>query len=41
MPTFQETIAALEGFWAGHGCVIMQPYHTEVGAGTSSSTSTR
>jgi glycyl-tRNA synthetase alpha chain len=35
MPTFQETIAALQGFWQSQGCVLMQPYHTEVGAGTS------
>src|ERR671936_364316 len=27
-------IRALEGFWADRGCVLMQPYHTEVGAGT-------
>jgi glycyl-tRNA synthetase alpha chain len=33
-PTYQETILRLERFWADHGCVIMQPYHTEVGAGT-------
>ena len=33
-PTFQETISTLERFWASQGCVIMQPYHTEVGAGT-------
>ena len=32
--TYQETIAALERYWADYGCVIMQPYHTEVGAGT-------
>jgi glycyl-tRNA synthetase alpha chain len=33
-PTFQETISALERYWADYGCVVMQPYHTEVGAGT-------
>jgi glycyl-tRNA synthetase alpha chain len=33
-PTFQETILSLERFWADYGCVLMQPYHTEVGAGT-------
>ncbi len=27
-------IAALERYWAEHGCVLMQPYHTEVAAGT-------
>jgi len=31
---YQEMIASLQGFWAERGCVIMQPYHTEVGAGT-------
>jgi glycyl-tRNA synthetase alpha chain len=34
VPTFQELILRLLGFWAAEGCVIMQPYHTEVGAGT-------
>ncbi len=33
-PTFQETISQLERYWADHGCVLMQPYHTEVAAGT-------
>jgi glycyl-tRNA synthetase alpha chain len=33
-PTYQETIATLEQYWADYGCVLMQPYHTEVGAGT-------
>ena len=28
-------IAQLQAFWEGEGCVVMQPYHTEVGAGTS------
>jgi glycyl-tRNA synthetase alpha chain len=31
---FQDMIRTLEGFWAERGCVLMQPYHTEVGAGT-------
>jgi glycyl-tRNA synthetase alpha chain len=34
VPTYQETIAALQAYWADYGCVIVQPYHTEVGAGT-------
>ncbi|MGZ4481234.1 MAG: glycine--tRNA ligase subunit alpha [Gaiellales bacterium] len=34
-PTFQQMIGSLQGFWEREGCVIMQPYHTEVGAGTS------
>jgi glycyl-tRNA synthetase alpha chain len=33
-PTFQEMILSLQDYWARYGCVIMQPYHTEVGAGT-------
>ncbi|HEY0389934.1 MAG TPA: glycine--tRNA ligase subunit alpha [Gaiellales bacterium] len=35
MPTFQEMIARLQSFWEAEGCAIMQPYHTELGAGTS------
>jgi glycyl-tRNA synthetase alpha chain len=31
---YQEMIAALQAYWAERGCVVMQPYHTEVGAGT-------
>ncbi len=33
-PNYQESILTLERFWADYGCVIMQPHHTEVGAGT-------
>jgi glycyl-tRNA synthetase alpha chain len=33
-PTFQDTIRALEQYWADYGCVLMQPYHTELAAGT-------
>jgi glycyl-tRNA synthetase alpha chain len=33
-PTYQETILTLERYWADQGCVLLQPYHTEVGAGT-------
>jgi glycyl-tRNA synthetase alpha chain len=33
-PTFQDTIRALESYWADYGCVLMQPYHTELAAGT-------
>jgi len=32
--TFQGLIFALERFWAERGCVVMQPYDMEVGAGT-------
>ena len=31
---FQTIIMVLEKFWAEKGCLIWQPYHTEVGAGT-------
>jgi glycyl-tRNA synthetase alpha chain len=31
---YQDMIAALQGYWAQRECVVMQPYHTEVGAGT-------
>jgi glycyl-tRNA synthetase alpha chain len=31
---YQEMIIALERYWADYGCVLMQPYHTEVAAGT-------
>ncbi|MFZ1539081.1 MAG: glycine--tRNA ligase subunit alpha [Chromatiaceae bacterium] len=34
MATFQGLIFALERFWAEQGCVILQPYDMEVGAGT-------
>ena len=32
--TFQETILALQKFWSKQGCVMLQPYDLEVGAGT-------
>ena len=32
--TFQSLIQALQEFWSGHGCVVMQPLDMEVGAGT-------
>jgi len=35
MPTFQQTIATLQTYWAEHGCALLQPYDMEVGAGTS------
>ena len=31
---FQDIILALQRFWAEKGCVIVQPYNSEVGAGT-------
>ncbi|RMF08477.1 MAG: glycine--tRNA ligase subunit alpha [Alphaproteobacteria bacterium] len=33
-PSFQDLILTLQRFWADQGCVILQPYDTEVGAGT-------
>ena len=35
MKTFQETILALQNFWAAEGCALLQPIDMEVGAGTS------
>src|SRR5215469_1447551 len=32
--TFQELIFALQEYWSARGCVILQPYDMEVGAGT-------
>ena len=32
--TFQEIILKLQKYWADEGCVIMQPYDIEIGAGT-------
>ena len=32
--TFQETIFSLQKFWNKNGCIILQPYDLEVGAGT-------
>ena len=32
--SFQGLILTLHRFWAQHGCVILQPYDMEVGAGT-------
>ena len=31
---FQDTISNLQKFWGNYGCVILQPYDIEVGAGT-------
>jgi len=33
-PTFQDTILTLQKYWSKQGCVILQPYDLEVGAGT-------
>lgn len=32
--TFQDLIAALNAFWSSRGCLLVQPYNSEVGAGT-------
>ena len=32
--SFQTIILKLQDFWASHGCLITQPYYTQVGAGT-------
>lgn len=32
--SFQDMILALQNYWASQGCILMQPYDTEVGAGT-------
>ena len=32
--SFQDTILNLQKYWGKHGCVILQPYDIEVGAGT-------
>ena len=34
MSSFQSLILTLQDFWASHGCLITQPYYTQVGAGT-------
>jgi glycyl-tRNA synthetase len=33
-PTLQSVILKLQEFWAEQGCVLWQPYHCEIGAGT-------
>ncbi|MCZ6522682.1 MAG: glycine--tRNA ligase subunit alpha [Alphaproteobacteria bacterium] len=33
-PSFQYLILTLQSYWARHGCVLLQPYDLEVGAGT-------
>ncbi len=32
--SFQELVLRLQQFWADYGCVLLQPYDMEVGAGT-------
>ena len=33
-PSFQQLILTLQSYWAEQGCVILQPYDMEMGAGT-------
>ena len=33
--TFQEIILQLQDYWAEYGCIILQPYDIETGAGTN------
>lgn len=35
MKSFQQIILDLQKYWADQGCVILQPYDNEMGAGTS------
>ena len=35
MLTFQQVILRLQAYWGDKGCVLLQPYDMEVGAGTS------
>ncbi|MDE3116954.1 MAG: glycine--tRNA ligase subunit alpha, partial [Pseudomonadota bacterium] len=32
--TFQDLILTLQTYWAAQGCLILQPYDMEMGAGT-------
>ncbi len=34
MKSFQEVILSLQAFWAERGCLLVQPYNSELGAGT-------
>src|ERR1700746_2144250 len=34
MESFQQIILTLKRYWADRGCIIQEPYDTEVGAGT-------
>ncbi|MBT5855361.1 glycine--tRNA ligase subunit alpha [bacterium] len=36
MQTFQEMIFSLQTFWSDQGCLVLNPYDTEKGAGTMS-----
>src|ERR1700735_1304311 len=32
--SFQSLILRLQDYWSSHGCVLLQPYDMEMGAGT-------
>ena len=34
VPSFQDLILRLQAYWAAQGCVLLQPYDMEMGAGT-------
>ena len=34
LQSFQDTILNLQKFWSKQGCIVLQPYDMEVGAGT-------
>lgn len=38
--TYQDLLITLERYWAAQGCLVMQPYDVEVGAGTNAPTTT-
>lgn len=39
-PTFQDVIMNLQRYWGDQGCVVLQPYDNEVGAGTNAPATT-
>ena len=39
-PTFQDIVMNLQHYWASQGCVVLQPYDGEVGAGTNHTATT-
>lgn len=38
--SFQEVVMSLQEYWGSLGCVVLQPYDTEVGAGTNAPATT-
>ena len=38
--SFQDIILTLQRYWADLGCVVLQPYDIEVGAGTNAPATT-